>query len=204
MADIQAQQILQHISDIDQPLNILDIGCGDGFAIHLLSEALSHASITGLDHSEEHIAFAQELTPDQEFTSDLSTDFEYLQGSFDIVYSSLTLHHAQPKDYRQFIDIMDGYLRPEGIGIILEINPWNIVARKEFKNNPEESESTLIWPWKLKRLTKRYGKTSLTFYHIFQHSSGWVTELESLVSWAPLGQLYAVAWIKDDLDENAS
>lgn len=201
IADVQAQQILQYITDIDQPLIILDIGCGDGFVIHLLSQVLRNAAITGIDHSKEHIEFAQELTPEQEFSTHTHPDFAYLKDSFDIVYSSLTLHHTKPFNYKHFIKIMSSYIRPEGTGIILEVNPWNLAARKEFKSNPEEAGSTMIWPWQLKKMVKPYGATSLTFYHIFNNTTGWLTEIEPLLSWAPLGQLYTVSWTKKELPE---
>lgn len=200
MADVQAHQILQYVTDINQPLMVLDIGCGDGFVIHLLSQALPNAAITGIDHSKEHIEFAKELTPEQQFITRTYTESADLKDSFELVYSSLTLHHIKELSYQDFVRTMSSYIHPEGTGIILEINPWNVSARRAFKNNPEEVDSNLIWPWQLKNMVTPYGiESHLTFYHIFTNSPHWFNEIEPLLSWMPLGQLYAVSWVKKEL-----
>jgi SAM-dependent methyltransferase len=73
---------------------VLDLGCGFG-AFARWAREMGAASVHGVDRSENMLARARAQTQDPGVTYDLA-DIEHLalpDASFDLVYSSLTLHY---------------------------------------------------------------------------------------------------------------
>lgn len=192
-ADTQAQQLLKHIDTNNKGLRILDVGCSDGFITYLFSTALPNAHIIGIDHSQEHIAFARQLAPHQNFIFGSIENAQLEQHTFDYVYSSLVLHHIPKTKQQQFITAINNLLKPGGTGIILELNPLHLHTRREFYSNPEEAGLTMISPWALRRAVTQHGTTQLSFYGhtpIVQSIFGRLTKKN------PFGQLYSISWKK--------
>lgn len=77
--------------------SILDLGCGSGEEIPSL---LKHAkSVTGLDSSDGLLNIARLNNPMVKFiTQDLNTD-PVIEGFYDLIFSSLTLHYIKNWDY---------------------------------------------------------------------------------------------------------
>ena len=77
-------------------LRVLDLGCGYGWFCRWAREQ-GAAQVLGLDVSEKMLARAQEFGVDAEITyerADLET-FDLPAASFDVAYSSLTLHYIK-------------------------------------------------------------------------------------------------------------
>ena len=77
-------------------LRVVDLGCGFGWFCRWARDA-GAASVLGLDVSENMLMRARETTPDKAITYERA-DLERLAlpaGSFDLVYSSLTLHYLE-------------------------------------------------------------------------------------------------------------
>jgi ubiquinone/menaquinone biosynthesis C-methylase UbiE len=77
-------------------LRVVDLGCGFGWFCRWAREA-GAASVLGLDVSENMLARARETTRDPAIVYERA-DLERLalpSGSFDLVYSSLTLHYLE-------------------------------------------------------------------------------------------------------------
>jgi len=87
---------------IDRPeLNVLDLGCGDGFFAEELLKSFSHVNFALCDGSGDMLQAARERLKDK-------PDVEYIQASFqdvidtdivtrkfDFIYSSFAIHHLQ-------------------------------------------------------------------------------------------------------------
>src|SRR5260370_36447226 len=80
-------------------LRVVDLGCGFGWFCRFAREA-GAAHVLGLDGSENMLARARKTTPDSAIVYQRA-DLERLDfpgGSFDLAYSSLTLHyHGKPQ-----------------------------------------------------------------------------------------------------------
>ncbi len=76
---------------IENPKNIIDIGCGPGNSTQILHQRWPSAEIVGLDHSEEMIKKAREDYPEQKW---LAADVSSFKSNifYDIVFSNAVLH----------------------------------------------------------------------------------------------------------------
>lgn len=95
-----------------QGKNILMLGCGTGEESRLLEE-FGAGSMQGIDLSAESVRLAAESYPRHRFTVGDMHDLDFPDGSFDFVYSSLTIHYSpQPVDvYREVYRV----LKPGGV-----------------------------------------------------------------------------------------
>lgn len=73
-------------------MRVLDVGCGKGFLLHDLAQAVPGLEVQGIDISEYGIAHAkEEVRPFLQVAS--ATALPFADGSFDFVYSINTLHN---------------------------------------------------------------------------------------------------------------
>jgi tRNA (cmo5U34)-methyltransferase len=103
-------------SPCDTP-TILDIGAGTGLLSAMLLEKYPAATITLLDISEKMLAVARERFCGRENVLFRTADYSKadLGGSYDLVCSSLSIHHLDSDDKRQlFVRIYDA-LNPGGL-----------------------------------------------------------------------------------------
>ncbi|AQZ65148.1 gamma-tocopherol methyltransferase @ delta-tocopherol methyltransferase [[Actinomadura] parvosata subsp. kistnae] len=101
---------------------VLDVGCGTGYLSRILSPVSGH--VTGLDPSPAMIAHATERAPSNcTYVVGEGQDLPFPDGSFDLVVSSLAMHHmpreARPEALRQMFRV----LRPGGRLLIAEFSP---------------------------------------------------------------------------------
>lgn len=79
--------------DIDKSPKILDVGCGTRRLIRHASNVWINSQLTGVDVSEAMIKIARELAPNHHFHISPAEKLPLSDNAFDIVLSSLTLHH---------------------------------------------------------------------------------------------------------------
>lgn len=92
--------------------SVLMLGCGTGEESRILEE-FGATSMIGVDLSKESIRLAQETYPHHEFKVADMHELPFEDGSFDFVYSSLTVHYSsRPLDvYKEVFRI----LKPDGV-----------------------------------------------------------------------------------------
>lgn len=74
---------------VENPLKILDIGCGPGNSTYELKKKYPNAYIIGIDSSQNMIDEAKKKYPDLEFIKvDASKELDKLDKDFDIVFSN--------------------------------------------------------------------------------------------------------------------
>ena len=100
-------------SGIPSPSSILDVGCGTGRLLRTLSRVWPNAKYTGADLSDIMIGEARKLAPAMEFHIAPAEKLPFPDRSFDVVLSSLTLHHWN--DAERGIREIVRVLRPGGI-----------------------------------------------------------------------------------------
>ena len=71
---------------------VLDVGCGAGHNLPLLTRGRRLERVTGADVSEEALARARERMPEAEFVQ-LDVEGGALDGSWELVFSSLLIEH---------------------------------------------------------------------------------------------------------------
>ncbi len=110
--------IAGQLPETDQPLQILDLGCGTGLEIAFLLQRAPNAQITAVDLSEQMLARLAEcyqtklpqitLVADSYLTMDLDTH------RYDYVLSAMTIHHLLHGPKRQLYAKIYAALKPGG------------------------------------------------------------------------------------------
>jgi ubiquinone/menaquinone biosynthesis C-methylase UbiE len=104
---------------------VLDIGCGGGYLARLLAAAVAPGGrVTGLDTSAPAISYARRRAPANcSFTVGAAQDLDLPDRSFDVVTSTLAVHHI-PRAVRQdAFGQMYRVLRPGGTLLIADLRP---------------------------------------------------------------------------------
>jgi SAM-dependent methyltransferase len=124
-------------------VRVLDLGCGFGAFARWVRE-MGAVSVLGVDRSENMLARARAQTQDPGVTYDLA-DIEHLvlpDASFDLVYSSLTLHYIA--DFGAVCVTIRRWLVPGGRLVFSVEHPLFTAPR-----NPEwrtETDGAKVWP----------------------------------------------------------
>lgn len=111
--------LLDHIwMDTTKPVSILELGCGTGNLSQLVAQTFPNASITLVDYSASMIEHAEEkLAKYSNSIQSVVSDFALLDFEperFDLVISSLALHHLSDPQKAAFYQSMFSWLTPGG------------------------------------------------------------------------------------------
>lgn len=100
--------------EIDNPKNIIDIGCGPGNSTRVLKKRFPNARVIGADFSLNMIKKAEKDNPDIEFMQfDASKDFESLDEKFDVIFSNACIQWVP--DHKKLLKNMMGALNNGGV-----------------------------------------------------------------------------------------
>jgi len=104
----------------------LDVGCGTGYLTSMLAAAVAPSgSVTGVDASAAMVAEASRLRSSTRctYTVGAAEKLEFDNGRFDVVTSSLMLHHLPTELRVPALREMRRVLRPGGRLLIAEFRP---------------------------------------------------------------------------------
>jgi len=105
-------------------VDVLDVGCGTGALTAALAAAAGPgARVVGLDASADMIAHARVSHPGCTFTVGLAESLEYPDASFDVVASSLLVHHLPQELRMSALGEMHRVLRPGGRLLVADFRP---------------------------------------------------------------------------------
>lgn len=105
---------------------VLDVGCGTGHLTRVIAEAVvPGGSAQGVDPSGEAVTQARRLTdlPNCTFTTGVAEALDAADGSYDVVVSSLMIHHLPDGLRSRALGEMFRVLRPGGSVLIAEFRP---------------------------------------------------------------------------------
>jgi ubiquinone/menaquinone biosynthesis C-methylase UbiE len=105
---------------------VLDVGCGTGYFTRLLAEAVAPGGTAlGIDPSPEVIARARRLTrlANSTFAEGIAEALDTEDQSYDVVVSSLMLHHLPGTLRPQAIREMYRVLHPGGRVLVADFRP---------------------------------------------------------------------------------
>jgi SAM-dependent methyltransferase len=102
---------------------VLDVGCGRGGAVHVLTRFFAPASVTGLDLSSAAIAFCRRAHRDPRVRFELgdAEQLPFADGSFDVV-TNIESSHAYP-NIRLFFQEVSRVLVPGGHFLYTDVHP---------------------------------------------------------------------------------
>lgn len=121
-----------------QPGNrVLDIGCGPGYFARMLARAVGpNGAVVGIDAAPEMIDYARRRArrlANIRFETGAAEALALPDSSFDVVVSSLMMHHLPGELRLQAIREMFRVLRPGGVLLLSDFSipergGWNLVA----------------------------------------------------------------------------
>ena len=177
------------------PEKILDFGCGVGNSLPLLAEYFPAAHIIGADISPASIEIASSQTASKNITVQLISDKLAIdQKSVDTIFSSCVFHHI-PLEYQQhWLGELFRALKPGGILMIYEHNPFNPVTQYVFRNAEFDKDATMIKSSTLQLFLKQAGfdKVEIKYRVFFPKIFEKLIKYEPYLSRIPFGAQYYV------------
>ena len=172
---------------------LLDVGCGHGYIHpHLLAFGYD---IVGVDVATEVIPIARAANPGVVYESYDGEHLPFADGSFDVATAICVMHHVPPPQWPAFVREMRRVLRPGGIAVVFEHNPFNPMTRYVVASNDIDRDAVLLRGSQLRSLLAEAGFTRpLIDYILFTPFAGrHFRALDRALNWCPLGaQYYAV------------
>jgi ubiquinone/menaquinone biosynthesis C-methylase UbiE len=132
-----AYKALIDAAGVQSGQRVLDVGCGTGYFARLLAESLGRDGlVVGVDASPEMIRYASRRTRAANCRFELGTaeSLSFPPKQFDVVVSSLFLHHLPADLQGAALGEMRRVLRPGGTLLIVEAHVprglgWQLLAR---------------------------------------------------------------------------
>lgn len=117
------QELTIGLMDLSPRSQVLDVGCGTGYAVLLLGSVLTEGKACGIDISSEMIARAQQkilepLRGRVEFVQAGADDIPYPSAEFDYIMCTNSFHHYP--EPLQALGEMRRLLKPGGQVVILD------------------------------------------------------------------------------------
>ena len=134
---------------------VLDLGCGTGTLAVMIKQAVPRAEITGLDADEEILSIAKSKAGKAHvnihWDHGLTSALPYPDNSFDVVVSSLVIHHLTEADKVRAFKEVRRVLTPTGSLHIADFGrPFSTVTRlqaaflKNFEQVADNIEGRIV------------------------------------------------------------
>lgn len=171
-------------------LKVLDVGCGTGLIHEYMT--CEGREIFGIDVSADSIAVAKENNPTVDYSVYDGHILPYPNETFDFTYAICVMHHVQVTQWKNFVSEMHRVLRPGGIAVVIEHNPFNPATQWVVRNSELDVGAVLLKPSQLKRFFNSAGmKDTKTDYIQFTPFEGAMfRKLDRWLSKIPLGTQY--------------
>jgi ubiquinone/menaquinone biosynthesis C-methylase UbiE len=126
---------------------VLDVGCGNGFLVNELAKRLTNGRAVGIDlwktdagHQTPHVArrnaLLEGVAERVEIRNADARSMPFEDGTFDVIVSSLMLHHAGGDDDRKrVLGEMVRVLRPGGTILLYDVSPMISAATRRLTSS---------------------------------------------------------------------
>lgn len=179
-------------------LDVLDLGCGIGAYHNGLSGRFRQ--LHGVDVSARSIDMARTRHPDVEYTAYDGEVLPYEDGRFDLVFAVCVMHHVPVDKWQGFAAQMFRVLKPGGLALIFEHNPYNPATQYIVKSCDIDKDAVLLRPSMIRALFAEPGfqdiktRTILTVPPV----NGVLARLDDLFGALPFGAQYYLSATKPD------
>jgi SAM-dependent methyltransferase len=175
-------------------LVLLDVGCGVGVSHSLLIPR--YREVHGVDVAASAVERAAFDNRGGRYTSYAGDTLPFADSSFDVVFAACVLHHVDRPERAAFVREMRRVVRPGGIGVLFEHNPFNPLTRLAVRRCEFDDDVHLLTRSGARRLVDDSAGTPIESAYIIAHTSSRKTllALERRVAAVPFGSQYYVAF----------
>lgn len=187
---------LQKIVEAELPAisipKLLDIGCGHGY-IHPMLQQFG-CDITGVELAKEVLPLARRANPNVNYVEYDGNNLQFEANSFDVGLSICVMHHVPPNQWDSFLSEAYKVVRPGGIMVVFEHNPFNPLTRYVVANNEIDHDAVLLRASTLKKLFRDAGFTNVKSRSILftPFDNSIFRYLDKTLGWLPLGAQYYI------------
>ena len=170
-----------------QPKKILDLGCGVGTMLKLLSKQFPDSVFYAQDESPKSMDYIKKNHPNVNCLSDLNTE-----EKFDLIFLSNVIHHVKSSERDDLFKKIHSLLNPDGKLFIFEHNPYNPLTLKLVANCEFDADAELIKKKDLIKICKRnnFKIFKSGYIHFFPSKLGFLFKIENYLKWLFLGAQY--------------
>jgi tRNA (cmo5U34)-methyltransferase len=167
--------VLRYIPEDLDPARILDLGVGSGNLSAAVLDRYPGAALTGVDVSREMLALARRRLPTERLTL-VQRDFRDLgfdDGGFDLVVSSISIHHVGDDEKRALFRDLHRLLRPGGV----------LAYSDQFRGATEETYAKHIERWREESFALGAGEDEWTTWMAHQGEHDHHASLADQMNW---------------------
>jgi len=175
------------------PKLVMEFGCGTGSSSTLLLDLLKAESCLGIDQAAKLLEKARQAYGSERSNFMLPGQYSPCEET-DLVFSNGVFHHISIGERAAAVDYIYRALRPGGLLVLWENNPWNPGARYVMRRIPFDRDAIALNPPETRRLLRARGFEILCtdFLFIFPKILRWLRWIEPYVARLPFGAQYMV------------
>lgn len=171
-------------------MDLLDVGCGIGNIHELIGPKFR--GVAGVDVSAASIEAARLRFPSYEYLFYDGNRLPYDDNSKDLSLAICVFHHVPPSQWANLALEMLRVLRPGGLALVIEHNPWNPVTRRIVNRCPIDKDAVLLNRCKTVQLFKEAGAARVEARSILSvpPKTDFLMRIDNLFGYLPLGAQY--------------
>jgi SAM-dependent methyltransferase len=171
--------------------SLLDIGCGVG-RMHPLLAPLAGA-LAGTDPSAAEIDRARQDNPDVDYRVGDGLRLPWSAASFEVALAVCVVHHVPAPAWSDFVAEMRRVVRPGGLVVLIEHNPWNPLTRLSVLRCAFDRDAVLLPAGRACALLAGAGCAAVESRHFLLLPTGHpvARRVEGALRRLPLGAQYA-------------
>lgn len=188
-ADFLKYLIKKNFSNFEA-LSLLDIGCGHGLIHKHLKN--SNLEIVGIEVADQVIELVRQENPEISYLSYDGEKLPFNDHQFDIAITICVMHHVKPDAWPSFLQEMKRVIKPGGLAIVFEHNPYNPITRYIVAHNVLDEDAVLLPSPQLKKLMRHAGFLDVKTRNILftPFASPFFRWLDQVLGYIPLGAQY--------------
>lgn len=179
-----------------EPRAIMDFGAGVGNALKPLRSEFPDAAIHCVDVSAESLRQCEALNVRNSTVQVYDGEtLPFRTGSMDVVFTACVFHHIAEADHVRLLAELRRCLRPEGMMVLFEHNPFNPLTQLAVARCPFDDDAVLIRAGEMKSRFRSAGFSSVrSGFRIFMPAfMSRLQGLEPYMERLPFGGQYYVS-----------
>ncbi len=178
------------------PQRILDFGSGIGNSVAPLRANFPDAEITCLDVSRHSLAMSRTRHGEEkiDYRHYDGTHIPHDLGQFDLIFTACVFHHIPPADHVALLAQLKRILRPNGMFVLFEHNPWNPLTVNAVNTCPFDENAILISAPMMRNTVREAGfaSSAIRYRIFFPAALAALRPLEMYLTKMPLGAQYCL------------